>query len=66
MRQHPVIEAAPVLKDTAVLAVLRSLAEYPSARSACAAGIGAGALPAYERALAALAESQMITKRPAS
>jgi mycofactocin biosynthesis protein MftB len=55
------------LKSTMVLAVLRSLAEHPSARSACAAaGVGAGALPAFERALAALAESQMIRERPAS
>ncbi len=54
------------LKDTAVLVVLRSLAQHPSARSACAAaGIGTAALPACERALATLAESQMITKRDA-
>ena len=55
------------LKDTTVLAVLRSLAAHPSARSACAAaGVGAGALPVYERALATLAQSQMIRERAAS
>ncbi len=52
------------LKNTTVLTVVRSLAEHPSARSACAAaGVGAAALPAYERALATLAASQMITER---
>ena len=52
------------LKNTTVLAVVRSLAEHPSARSACAAaGVGDAALPAYERALATLAESQMIKER---
>jgi putative mycofactocin binding protein MftB len=54
------------LKNTTVLTVVRSLAEHPSARSACAAaGVGAAALPAYERALATLAASQMITQRTA-
>ncbi len=54
------------LKNTTVLEVVRSLAEHPTARSACAAaGVGAAALPAYERALATLAESQMITERAA-
>ena len=47
-----------------VLTVVRSLADHPSARSACAAaGVGSAALPAYERALATLAESQMIKER---
>jgi mycofactocin biosynthesis protein MftB len=55
------------LKNTTVLAVVRSLAEHPSARSACAAaGVGADRLPAYQRALATLAESQMITERASS
>jgi len=55
------------LKNTTVLAVVRSLADHPSARSACAAaGIGPAVLPAYERALATLAESRMIRERPAS
>jgi mycofactocin biosynthesis protein MftB len=52
------------LKNTTMLAVVRTLAEHPSARSACAAaGVGTAALPAYERALATLAESRMITER---
>jgi putative mycofactocin binding protein MftB len=52
------------LKNTTVLEVVRSLAEHASARSACAAaGVGGAALPAYERALATLAESQMIKER---
>jgi putative mycofactocin binding protein MftB len=42
----------------------RSLGEHPTARSAClAAGVADSALPAYERALAALARSKMITRR---
>jgi putative mycofactocin binding protein MftB len=52
------------LKNATVLAVVRLLAEHPSARSACAAaGIRDEALPAYARALAALADSKMITER---
>jgi mycofactocin biosynthesis protein MftB len=52
------------LKNATVLEVVRSLAEHPSARSACAqAGVGGAALPAYERALATLAESQLIRER---
>ena len=52
------------LKDPTVLTVVRGLAEHPSARSACeAAGVTAQALPAYERALATLASSQMIRER---
>jgi putative mycofactocin binding protein MftB len=52
------------LKNTTVLQVVRSLAEHRTARSAClAAGVGAAALPAYERALATLAASQMIRER---
>ena len=52
------------LKNATVLTVVRSLAERTSARTACtAAGIGDGELPAYARALAALADSQMITER---
>ncbi len=55
------------LKNATVLTVVRSLAEHPSARAACAAaGVTAAALPAYERALAALAESQTIRERRAS
>jgi putative mycofactocin binding protein MftB len=55
------------LKNVTVLTVVRSLADHPSARSACAAaGVGSAALPAYERALATLAESQMIKERGAA
>jgi putative mycofactocin binding protein MftB len=54
------------LKNATVLAVVRSLGDHPSARSACAAaGVGQAALPAYERALGTLAESKMIRERPA-
>jgi putative mycofactocin binding protein MftB len=52
------------LKDPMVLTVVRTLAEHPSARSACeSAGVTAQALPAYERALATLASSRMIRER---
>ena len=52
------------LKNATVLTVVQSLAEHPTARSACtAAGVGDRALPAYRRALATLAESQMIKER---
>ena len=52
------------LEDPMVLTVVRSLAEHPSARSACeSAGVPAHALPAYERALATLASSLMIRER---
>jgi len=52
------------LKNQVVLAVVRSLADHPSARAAClAAGISPAELPAYQRALAALADSKMITER---
>jgi mycofactocin biosynthesis protein MftB len=54
------------VKDTTLLAVLQTLGEHPTARSACvAASIGDSALPAYQRSLAALARSQMITRRAA-
>jgi mycofactocin biosynthesis protein MftB len=53
------------LKNPTMLAVLRALAEQPSARAACAAcGVAGTELPAYERALASLAGSQMIIERP--
>jgi putative mycofactocin binding protein MftB len=53
------------LKNQRVLAVVRSLDSHPSARSACeAAGIAPAELPAYAKALAALASSHMITERP--
>jgi mycofactocin biosynthesis protein MftB len=54
------------LKSQRVLTVVQSLADHPTARAACAAaGVGAGDLPAVERALAVLADGQMITERPA-
>jgi mycofactocin biosynthesis protein MftB len=52
------------LKNQTVLAVVRSLADHPSARAAChACGVPEAELPAYARALAALASSKMITER---
>jgi mycofactocin biosynthesis protein MftB len=55
------------VKDGTVLAVVHHLGEHPTARSAClAAGVAAGSLPVYERALAALARSKMIIKRAES
>jgi putative mycofactocin binding protein MftB len=55
------------LKSPALLTVVSSLAAQPTARAACAAaGIGQAELPAYARALATLASSQMICERTAS
>ena len=52
------------LKNQRVLAVVRSLADHPSARTACSAcGITEAELPVYARALAALADSNMISER---
>ena len=52
------------LKNRTVLAVVGSLADHPSAREAClACGVTDTELPAYVRALAALATSKMITER---
>lgn len=52
------------LKSTALLDVVRGLADAPSARSACTeAGVSAGELPVYRRALATLAASQMVVER---
>jgi mycofactocin biosynthesis protein MftB len=52
------------LKSRALLAVVTSLASQPSARAACEqAGVGPAELPAYSRALATLAASQMICGR---
>jgi putative mycofactocin binding protein MftB len=52
------------LKNQTVLAVVRSLAEHPSARAACAAaGVGEADLPAYATALGALRDSCMIIER---
>jgi mycofactocin biosynthesis protein MftB len=55
------------LKNQRVLAVVRSLADHPSARAACAAaGVTEAELPAYARALSALADSKMISERRAA
>jgi putative mycofactocin binding protein MftB len=52
------------LKNQTVLAVVRSLDDHPTARSACAAaGVAEAELPVYCRALAALRDSRMITER---
>ena len=52
------------LKNQRVLTVVRSLADHPSARAACAAaGVPEAELPVYARALAALADSKMISER---
>jgi putative mycofactocin binding protein MftB len=49
------------LKSPTLLAVVRGLAEHPSARAACVeAGVGASELPQYRAALAALAASRML------
>jgi putative mycofactocin binding protein MftB len=54
------------LKNTTVLAVVRALADHPTARAACeSAGVGAPSLGAYERALGTLAQSHMIRERTA-
>ncbi len=53
------------LKNQTVLAVVRALGDHPSARAAClACGVTEVDLPGYARALAALADSQMISERP--
>src|SRR6516162_7588033 len=50
------------LKSPGLLTVLRNLAGQPTARAACtAAGVTESELPSYERALATLASSKMIT-----
>jgi putative mycofactocin binding protein MftB len=52
------------LKDTTLLAIVKSLAESPSARAACAsAGVGESDLPRYQRALGTLAQSSMVVER---
>ena len=52
------------LKDTTLLAVVRTLANEPSARAACtAAGIADRDLPRYQRALGTLANSSMVVER---
>ena len=55
------------LKSQRVLTVVRSLADHPTARAACAAaGVKDDELPAVERTLAVLADGRMITERPAA
>ncbi|HXZ64377.1 MAG TPA: mycofactocin biosynthesis chaperone MftB [Streptosporangiaceae bacterium] len=55
------------LKSPALLSVVTALDGAPTARAACAqAGVGAAELPAYARALATLAASQMICARTAA
>ena len=55
------------LKSPALLTVVSSLAEAPSAREACRlAGVSDAELPAYAAALATLASSQMICPRVSS
>jgi mycofactocin biosynthesis protein MftB len=52
------------LKSPTLLAVVRGLAEQPSARAAClAAGVPERELPGYRAALATLASSAMIGAR---
>jgi putative mycofactocin binding protein MftB len=52
------------LKSPALLTVVNSLGDAPSAREACrAAGVTEAELPAYAAALATLASSQMICAR---
>ena len=53
------------LKDRRLLEVVQHLSGSATAREACvAAGLAPGELPAYERALAQLAATDMITERP--
>ena len=55
------------LKSPALLTVVSSLAEAPSAREACRlADVSDAELPAYAAALATLASSQMICPRVSS
>jgi len=52
------------LKSPALLTVVKSLGDVPSAREACRrAGLTEAELPAYATALATLASSQMIRPR---
>jgi mycofactocin biosynthesis protein MftB len=52
------------LKSPGLLSVVQALGDHPSARAACAAaGVTERELPAYVRALAALASAQVITER---
>jgi putative mycofactocin binding protein MftB len=55
------------LKSPKLVAVVQALADHPTGRDACAvAGVRAGELAAFERALGALAQSGMIRGREGS
>ncbi|HET6950811.1 MAG TPA: mycofactocin biosynthesis chaperone MftB [Acidimicrobiales bacterium] len=52
------------LKDPRLLSIVERLDDAPSARAACAvAGLDDAALPAYGRALARLADTDMLRER---
>ena len=52
------------LKSPTLLTVVRALADWPTAREACRhASVPGAELPAYRKALAALAASDMIRER---
>ena len=52
------------LKSPRLAEVVAHLAEHPDSEAACrAAGVEAGEMPAYRRALAALAAKEMIVPR---
>lgn len=52
------------LKDRRLLTVVQGLADAPTARQACtAAGVDGPELTAYERALARLADTDMVRER---
>lgn len=54
------------LKDPRLLSVIEGLGEAPTARAACtAAGVDAGALAAFERALERLVAGGMLEERDA-
>jgi len=55
------------LKNHTVVGILQSLSDHPDVRSACAAaGVDEAAMPAYAKALATLATSNMIVRREAA
>ena len=55
------------LKNRTVVGIVQSLSDHPDARAACAAaGVSETAMPAYARALATLAGSNMIVRREAA
>jgi putative mycofactocin binding protein MftB len=52
------------LKTPKLVALVESLGDHSTARAACdAVGVGAAEMPEYERALATLAASGVITER---